>query len=98
MSKSQTIELGPNSQDAIGYPVDEDTESVLVTLKSSEHDDVQTIPSWFIDDEEFPDESQPIDEYPAAMEPLGDRLEIKFRNQVDRETSVTVGIREKKLG
>lgn len=98
MSQSDTIELGPNDQDTVTFDVDENTDRLLVTLKSSEHQDVSTFPTWLIDGTEFPDEKQSIGEYPARLEPLGDVLELKIRNDhSQQDTEVTVGIRQKKL-
>lgn len=97
MSQSQTIELGPNDQETVRYKVEDSTDRVLVTLKSSDHNKVTTIPSWEIEDDEFSEDEQGIGEYPARLEPLGDVLKLKVRNQTDRDTTVTVGIREKKL-
>lgn len=97
MSHSTTIELGPNDQETIEYPVDDDTDCVLVTPKSTPHNDVTTIPTWEIDGEEFPEGEEGIEEYPGRLEPLGDMLLLKIRNEVDQAVEVTVGLREKKL-
>lgn len=97
MSNSDTVELGPNDQETVEYPVEDDTDVVLVTPKASPHDDVSTIIGWLIGDEEFPDGEQPLSEYPAKLEPLGDTLLLKLRNESDQDVEITVGIREKKL-
>jgi len=94
---SETFELGPNEQKSFEYDVDPQTAHLNVLLKSSDHGDVSTLPSWFVGDEEFPQSAQSVDEYPGQMEALGDRLVIKIRNESDRETRITVGVREVRL-
>lgn len=96
MGEAQTITLEPNGQQTITTIIDDDTDHVLVSMKSSQHDDIVTFPTWIIDDEHFPEDKQDITEYPARLEPLGDKLELMIRNESERQTDVTVGIREKK--
>lgn len=97
MTESKTVELGPNGQQTVKYDVSENTHTILVTAMSPQHSDVSLIPSWDIDDKEFPEEPRNIDEFPGKLEPLGDKLLLKIRNETDKETEVTVGIREKKV-
>lgn len=98
MSQSDTMDLAANDQQTITFDVDDATDRLLVTIKSTEHQNVSTFPTWVIDGEEFPDGEQPIEDYPGRLEPLGDVLKLKIRNvDPNQETTVTVGIREKKL-
>lgn len=98
MSESETIELGPNDQKTISFEVDDATDVLLVSMRSSEHQNVSTFPTWLIGGEQFPDEEQPVTEYPARLEPLGDELELKIRSDdAHQSTEVVVGFREKKL-
>lgn len=102
MANAMTTTLGPNDQETLTHTVAENTDSILVTLKSSEHENIITIPTWTITtdegtEEQFPDNKQPLDNYPAQLQPLGDTLELKIRNTTEHETTVTVGFREKKL-
>lgn len=98
MSESDTLELEPNGQKTIEYEVDDATDVLLVSIRSSEHQNITTFPTWLIDGKQFPDERQPISEFPARMEPLGDVLELKIRSDdPNKATEVTVGFREKKL-
>lgn len=97
MPQSETIHLGPHDQETVSFDVSDNAESLLVSLKSSEHGEVTTLPSWQVDEAEFSEQQKSIDEYPVRMEPLGEELLLKIRNQTDRETDVTVGLREKRL-
>lgn len=98
MSDSKQIELDANDQDEVEYEVADNTDVLLVSLKSDEHQDVTTYPTWYIEDEDFPEGEQGVGEYPARLEPLGDRLVLKVRNEHEQKgTTVTVGFREKKL-
>lgn len=97
MSQAEKIELEANGQETVEFEVEDNTDQVLVQLKSSEHDDVTTYPTWVAGDEDFPMDEEPMSEYPAELEPLGDKLKLNIRNSVARETEVTVAFREKKL-
>lgn len=98
MPKSKKLQLEPNDQDTVTFEVDETTDVLLVSMRSDEHQDVSTFPTWVIEDEQFPDEPQSVSDYPVRMEPLGDVLELKVRNDDPHQTTeVTIGFREKKL-
>lgn len=98
MSQSDTIELGPNDQDTLTYEVDDTTDVLLVAITGTEHQDITTFPTWIIDGQQFPDNQRDMGEYPARLQPLGDVLELKIRNDSNQKaTEVTVGFREKKL-
>lgn len=97
MSESETYELGPNDQETFTVEVEDDEiSSLLIPMKSSEHKEVSTFPTWILDGEEFPEGEKGISAYPAELSVLGDVLKIKIRNNSEKPTKVTVGTRKKK--